>query len=209
MLYYQHRMPDKDWHVKQQIELALREKPGYGHKRLAKHLAINKKRILRVMKLFGIKPYRRRGRKPSYVKAKRRLDNLLLTNTPSYENHIWAADFTEIVHDKTKLYVSTIIDMFTRKVVGVNVAVRKGAPLTLQTLANALMHQPPPTIFHSDNGKEYETRSFIGALEELGVRTSRSKPGCPWENGYQESFYDKFKLDLGDPNRFETLGELV
>ena len=31
----------------------------------------------------------------------------------------------------------------------------------------------------------------------------------PWENGYQESFYDKFKVDLGDPNRFKTLGELV
>ena len=31
----------------------------------------------------------------------------------------------------------------------------------------------------------------------------------PWQNGYQESFYDKFKIDLGDPNRFDTLGELV
>jgi transposase InsO family protein len=38
---------------------------------------------------------------------------------------------------------------------------------------------------------------------------SRSRPGCPWENGYQESFYGKFKTDLGDPNRFDTLGELV
>ncbi len=36
-----------------------------------------------------------------------------------------------------------------------------------------------------------------------------SAPGCPWENGYQESFYKGFKLDLGDPNRFDTLGELV
>jgi transposase InsO family protein len=35
------------------------------------------------------------------------------------------------------------------------------------------------------------------------------KPGCPWENGYQESFYGKFKVDFGDPNRLETLGELV
>ncbi|MFA5872274.1 MAG: integrase core domain-containing protein, partial [Parcubacteria group bacterium] len=47
------------------------------------------------------------------------------------------------------------------------------------------------------------------ALETVGVEISRSKPGCPWENGYQESFYDKFKIDLGDPNRFKTLGELV
>jgi len=36
-----------------------------------------------------------------------------------------------------------------------------------------------------------------------------SQKGAPWENGYQESFYSQFKVDLGDPNRFTTLGELV
>lgn len=36
-----------------------------------------------------------------------------------------------------------------------------------------------------------------------------SAHGCPWENGYQKSFYKGFKLDLGDLNRFKTLGELV
>lgn len=46
-------------------------------------------------------------------------------------------------------------------------------------------------------------------LTELNVTVSRSAPGCPWENGYQESFYDKFKVDLGDPNRFDSLGMLV
>ena len=36
-----------------------------------------------------------------------------------------------------------------------------------------------------------------------------SNKGSPWENGYQESFYSQFKLELGDPNRYESLGELV
>ena len=36
-----------------------------------------------------------------------------------------------------------------------------------------------------------------------------SHKSSPWENGYQESFYDKFKIDLGDPSRFKTLGELT
>lgn len=79
----------------------------------------------------------------------------------------------------------------------------------MQTLANALFHHPKPVILHSDNGREYEARIFIDVLEGCGITVSRSKPGCPWENGYQESFYDKFKVDFGDPNRFETLGELV
>jgi len=64
-------------------------------------------------------------------------------------------------------------------------------------------------IFHSDNGSEFDSRVFIQALETLGVQISRSAPGCPWENGYQESFYSQFKVDLGDPNRFDSLGELV
>jgi len=52
-LYYQSKQEVKDWKTKQMIEGALREHPSYGHKRLTIHLRINKKRILRVMKIFG------------------------------------------------------------------------------------------------------------------------------------------------------------
>ena len=89
------------------------------------------------------------------------------------------------------------------------VSLRKGAPLTIRALWAALFHYPRPEIFHSDNGKEYETKAFIAVLEEGGSRISRSHPGGPWENGYQESFYDKFKVNFADLNRFDTLGELV
>lgn len=61
-LYYHRKQPDKDWELKCEIEKVLREHPAYGHKRLAIQLRINKKRILRVMKIFGIKPYRKRGK---------------------------------------------------------------------------------------------------------------------------------------------------
>jgi putative transposase len=62
---------------------------------------------------------------------------------------------------------------------------------------------------NSTTGSEYNSEIFINALNIIGAQISRSAPGCPWENGYQESFYDKFKIDLGDPNRFKALGELV
>jgi putative transposase len=107
------------------------------------------------------------------------------------------------------VYVATVIDLFTRRIVGIAISLRKGAPLTIQALWSALLNHPHPEIFHSDNGKEYEAYAFIAILEEIGIRISRSHPGCPWENGYQESFYDKFKVDFGDPSRFKTFGELV
>ena len=71
------------------------------------------------------------------------------------------------------------------------------------------MHCPAPKVFHSDNGSEYNAAVVKRILTDFKIAISRSAPGCPWENGYQESFYDKFKIDLGDPNRFAVLSELV
>jgi transposase InsO family protein len=208
-LYHVSKKEKRDWQMKTIIEEILRQHPSYGSRRLALHLKKNRKGIQRVMQRFGIHPYRRRGRK---WLIKKRVSviyaNLLFTTVPSYPNHIWAADFTELGWKK-KVYVATVEDLYTRDIVGVAVALRKGAPLTLQALYGALLHHPHPLIFHSDNGKEYTAKSFVGMLESTGTMISRSAPGCPWENGYQESFYDKFKVDLGDPNRFKTLGELV
>lgn len=209
-LYHVSKKEKRDWETKARIEEALRTHPAYGSRRLALHLGKNRKGIQRVMRKYGIRPYRRRGRK--YLVKKRVkviYPNLLMTEVPSYPNHLWAADFTELVWRTKKVYVATVLDLYTRQVVGIGIAMRKGAPLTLQALHGALLHAPRPAIFHSDNGSEYIAKVFVATLEETGVIISRSHPGCPWENGYQESFYGKFKVDLGDPNRFKTLGELV
>lgn len=208
-LYYVSKLYKKDWRLKVMIEDELNDNPSYGSRRLAWALGVNRKRTKRVMNIFGIKPYRRRGRKYRKTKAKRVFPNLCLGTIPSYVNHIWATDFTELIYRGKKIYVSTIIDLFTRKIVGIHVEIRKGTALTIQTLGNALFHNFRPAIFHSDNGSEYNAKIFIGTLEDCGITVSRSRPGCPWENGYQESFYDKFKVDLGDPNRFDSFGELI
>lgn len=209
-LYYVSRKDKKDWLLKNQIEVVLREHPAYGSRRLAQALSLNRKGVKRVMKLFGIKPYRRRGRKWHKKKDIHIIySNLLSSTIPSYRHQIWAADFTELGWHKRIVYVATVIDLYTREIVGISVALRKGAVLTTQALWSALLRYPHPRIFHSDNGTEYAARSFISLLVKLNIRISRSHPGCPWENGYQESFYGKFKIDFGDPNRFETLGELV
>jgi putative transposase len=209
-LYYVSRKEKRDWLLKAKIEEVLREHPSYGSRRLALHLHLNRKRLQRVMRRYGIHPYRRIGRK-YLVKSRVKViyPNLLMTEMPSYPNHIWASDFTELVWKERKVYVATVLDLFTRQVVGIGVALKKGAPLTLQALYGALLNASRPSIFHSDNGSEYIAKVFIAVLEQVGTRISRSHPGCPWENGYQESFYGKFKVDLGDPNRFKTLGELV
>ncbi len=209
-LYYKPKKPDKDWELKCQIEEVLREHPSYGSPRIALALKRNHKPIERVMKLFGIKAYRRRGRRWKKSKnIKVIYPNLLLTNYPQYENHIWVTDFTRIPFENKTIYVATVEDLFTRKIVGLSVYTTHAVQLVLASFMSALQNNPRPKIFHSDNGSEYNSEVFIQALQTVGVLISRSAPGCPWENGYQESFYDKFKIDLGDSSRFKTLGELV
>jgi putative transposase len=210
IFYYQPKKPDKNWALKCLIEEVLRIHPSYGSRRISLHLKMNRKPVKRVMNIFGIKAYRRRGKKWKRTKnIKVIYPNLLLTEYPSYENHIWVTDFTYIPFHGRFVYVATVMDLFTRKIVGLSVYTNHSVQLVLSALMNAIHSNPRPVIFHSDNGSEYNADIFIEALQTIGILISRSAPGCPWENGYQESFYSQFKVDLGDPGRFKTLGELV
>ncbi len=209
-LYYKKKLPDKDHALKIRIEEALRYHPAYGHRRLALHLGINKKRIRRVMRVFDLHPYQHRGGKPRKSKRVSGIGypNLVKDATPQYMEHIWAADFTYLSYKGKFLYVATVIDLYTRQIVGWAAMRNHTMLLVLQALFTALSSHARPVI-HSDNGSEYASKIFVRALTETGVSISRIVPGCPWENGYQESFYAQFKIDLGDPDRFISLGEIV
>ena len=210
-LYYTPKQPQKDWHLKCLIEEVLREHPSYGHKRLAIALGVNKKRTLRVMKIYGVKPYRRRGKKQkkSLQEAENVVSNLLMKTEPQYPNHIWVTDFTHIDWKNVRLYFCTMMDLFTRRVAGFSVLTNHSVQLVIQALFSAVHKHPSPEILHSDQGSEYTSEDMKTILDSLGIRQSMSHAGCPWENGYQESFYNQFKIDLGDPDRFSSLGELV
>jgi transposase InsO family protein len=207
--YYQPKQPAKDWQTKQLIENTLRDHPSYGHKRLAIHLDINKKRVLRVMKMFGIKPYRRVTPKWKKKPKDSVFPNLLLIEIPRGPGNIYASDFTYIKYRGKWLYVATVIDIYTREIVGVAILNTHATQLVINALSAAILHRAPPRIIHSDQGSEYTSINYSGLVQSLQIQQSMSAPGCPWENGYQESFYKGFKLDLGDPSRFDTLGELV
>lgn len=211
LLYYQHKKPGKDWVLKTIIEEVLHDHPSYGHKRLADHLKINRKRIRRVMNLYGLKPHRKRAKKWRYIKASRDLafPNLLLSNFPFRPNQIWASDFTHIPYQGKWLYLATIIDLYSREIVGFSLLTSHSTQLIMNALFSAVHHHATSLIIHSDHGSEYASNDYSSICQSLGIKQSMSRPGCPWENGYQESFYSQFKIDLGDPERFESLGELV
>ena len=162
------------------------------------------------MKKFGLKPYRRRGRK-----FKKRKDNgqvypnLLMAVIPNGPQQVWVSDFTHLVYGKTILYLATVMDIWTREVVGFSLSTSHSVWLIIEAFLSALNFRGPPEMIHSDQGSEYKSRVYTGLVEEVGVKISMSHKASPWENGYQESFYSQFKVDLGDPERFETLPEFI
>lgn len=210
-LYYHPRKPTKDWHLKNLIQKVLHENPSYGHRRVALELKINKKRALRVMRLFGIKPYRRRGRRFRKIKDLRpAYPNLLeQINFPNRPDVVWVSDFTRFNFHGRIIYLATVMDIFNRVIVGWSLLTSHAVQLTITALINAVEKYGRPEILHSDQGSEYKSRTYGKFASNLGIRLSMSKKGSPWENGYQESFYSQFKIDLGDPNRFRNIGELA
>lgn len=210
-LYYRHRLPAKDWHLKNRIEAILKTDPSYGHKRLAPALRVNKKRALRVMKLFGIKPYRRRGRKYRRVKDLSQVyPNLLqIMPFPKEANIAWVSDFTRLSFHSKAVHLATIMDIFNRQIVGWCLLTSHSVQLTLTALIDAIEKHGQPRVLHSDQGVEYKSKAYLNFAQSLDIQISMSKKASPWENGYQESFYSQFKVDLGDQNRFKTLGELA
>lgn len=210
-LCYRSKQPRKDWALTCRMEDILREHPSYGHKRLALALGVNKKRALGAMKLFGIQPYRRRGKKwrkppcvPEYV-----VPNPLMSAVPLRPNHIWATDFTEILWKGKKPCLATMMDLFARTVTGFSVLANHSVHLVIGSLFSGIHKHPVPAILHSDRGGEYAGKDMRIILALLGTKRSMSRAGCPWENGYQESFCSQFKAGLGDPNGFPSPGELV
>lgn len=214
-LYYKHKKPVEDLDVKSQIESVLTDNPAYGHKRIAIELRLNKKRILRVMKKFNIKPYKRRAKKPWKKDDEEKPDagykNLIHEiNLKDIEiGQIWVSDFTYIKYKQRFLYLATIMDLKSREIIGVNISRFHNKELVLGAFNDAMSKSKKPDILHSDQGTEYDSDRYLELVEKLGIKVSMSAKGSPWQNGYQESFYSNFKLELGQTNRFESVGELI
>ncbi|MGH7195753.1 MAG: IS3 family transposase [Candidatus Saccharimonadales bacterium] len=190
--------------LSEQIRVVLLIHPYYGHRRVADELQIGKNRARRVMRATGIPPPKRRKQ---YTKAsnssKPAPPNLLKEQqlVANYPHHIWAADFTYLWFQGRFYYLATVIDHYSRLVVGWSLGTHHNAELITSALMDAVSHYRPPAIAHNDRGSEYLSRHYQTICDSLEITPSASAPGSPWQNSFQESFYSNFKLELGDISR--------
>lgn len=190
------------------------EHPAYGSRRVAIALTISRDKAQRLMSRFRLVPRIRRGFRPAKPddlgKPETRIPNILKEFCPIRQNAVWAGDFTYLWHVDRFWYVSTVIDVFTREILGWHVANHHTTALIIEAFRDAMRRTgAAPKWFHSDQGSEYVAGAYESLLASYGTIPSHSRKSSPWQNGFQESFYSQFKLELGDIRRFVHVGHLI
>lgn len=129
----------------------------------------------------------------------------------AYPNAIWVADITYVRTLEGWLYVASIMDLFSRKIVGLNMSTSMEKDLVLHALERAIVTRRPPEglIHHSDRGSQYCSNEYIEALTQAKATISMSRKGDPYDNACIESFHATIKRELIYRFRFQTRNEAM
>ena len=212
-LYYKPKRPHRDAVLRDRILHVLKDHPAYRSRSLAIHLLINRKRIQRIMRTYGIRPKimpknRYRGKEKDCIIGE--IPNRMKLLCPIQPNAVWAGDFTHLWFHGRAIYLATIIDVFTREIVAWQIGIHHTAGLVMDVLREAKRkRRATPQIFHSDQGSEYTSFACVEWLIREHTLPSWSPKGKPWTNGTQESFYRTFKLEFGKPHTSASLESLI
>jgi putative transposase len=189
-------------------------KGSYGWPRIwrdlkAQDLAVGKERVRQTMKKHAIQVRPKRRFK---VTTNSRHDLPIAENLLGRQfdveapNTVWAGDITFIWTAEGWLYLATVIDLFSRQVVGYAMDATMTSQLVLSALRMAWLRRQPAVglIFHSDRGCQYASASYRGQLTQWGLRASMSRKGNCWDNAVSESLFGSLKTERLNKWTFET-----
>jgi putative transposase len=192
---------------------------AYGWPRIWRELRkrgmrVGKQRVQRLMQQHGI---RARGKRRFRVTttdsrhtlpvAPNRLDRNFSPNRPDTS---WSGDINYIATDEGWLFLSVVIDLFSRRVVGWSLAPHMQRRLVIDALEMA-WHQRRPEkgtlLFHSDRGSQYASENFTLLLKERGITASMSRKGNCWDNAVSETLFGSQKVEWLHGKHFATIRE--
>jgi putative transposase len=213
-LYHEPR-PDED----RQVKAALMEQAGawptYGYRRLTvmlrrQGLKVNAKRVRRLMHELGIvgKAAERKPRTTDSSHAYPRFPNLVEDLRATRPEQVWVADITYIKLRKEFVYLSVLMDVFTRCIRGWHLGRSLEQELTLTALRRAF-ERGCPEIHHSDQGVQYAAMAYVDLLKAREVRISMASVGEPEENGYAERLMRTIKEEEVDLAEYEDFGDAM
>ena len=219
--YYLHQSqnPAKYQMVKEQIVIIFNEnKKRYGYRRITKELhnndiCVNHKTVRKLMKQLGLVCQVRENRKYNSYRgevgevAPNLLERHFKTNEP---NRKWVTDVTEFkVHDQ-KLYLSPILDLFNGEVVSYNLSRHPNFKQITDMLEGAFQKLPDKVdnlILHSDQGWQYQMKSYQNLLKAKGITQSMSRKATCLDNAVAENFFGLLKTELFYLEKFDSLDQ--
>lgn len=172
------------------------------------------RRIMRENGLYAIPETK--FKKPSSGKKNgkdtRYSDNIVKQNFKTeWENEVWVSDITYIKTQLGWVYLAVVMDLYNREIVGYSVSKQINTELVLRATTNALGKNPKGvqgTIFHSDRGSQYTSKSLKKLLHFEGIKQSMSRPGCPYDNSPVESFFSSLKRECIHRKEYTSIKEV-
>ncbi len=127
-------------------------------------------------------------------------------------NVTWVGDMTEIPTDEGKFYLSTAIDLFSRRLLGYATGCHPDAELAGETIKMAVTtrggkERVTGVIFHSDRGSTYTAHTFTTLCDKLGIRQSMGRTGSCFDNAAAESFFSTLEHEVLSRHHFKTRDE--
>ena len=201
------------------IQQVHREAHGrYGSPRIHAELraqgrGASRGRIERLMRRHGIRAIMARPRRVRTTDSRHDFPiapNLLERNfTATAPNWIWLADITYVETDQGWLYLATVLDLYSRKIVGWAMCDHLRADLPLAALRMAISAQRPDAglIHHSDRGVQYASAEYRKVVQSAGFQASMSRKGDCYDNAPMESFFHTLKTELVHHRKYATRAE--
>jgi putative transposase len=122
---------------------------------------------------------------------------------------VWVADITYVWTSEGWLYLASVMDLYSRKIIGFNMGSRLTKELAITVLERALINQPPKEglIHHSDRGSQYASIDYTHKLKEAKMVISMSRKGNCYDNACIESFHSVLKKELIYQRKYKTRDE--
>ena len=193
-------------------------KGTYGYRRITEGLKIkygvifNHKKVKRIMHKYNIKPNYIRKIKHNYYKrveenvrpniVKRKFDT-------DASNKIWTTDITYLIYKGKRLYLSTILDLYDRKVVAYKISKFNDLNIVINTLNEAISKRKDVNglILHSDQGFQYTSNQYKAICDSNSITISMSRKGTPIDDSPMESWHSILKKETLYNNNITSLQE--
>ena len=197
--------------LKGRIDTQYTQRPFYGVARMTAQLRrdgwqVNPKRVRRLMRQMGLSAIYPKPRLSLSNQAHPTYPYLLRGVTVERRDHVWASDITYIRLRGGFVYLTTVMDWYSRYVLSWELSNTLDAAFCVEALERALSISQP-AIFNSDQGAQYTSEAFTGRLKAAGVKISMDGRGRVYDNIFVERLWRTVKYEEVYLHHYETMAE--